>query len=37
MIFAENGPIKKTMTSYKNHEFIPPGGKTIMVVEAIED
>ena len=35
--FAENGPIEKTVTSYKNHEFIPPGGKTIMVVEAIED
>ncbi len=29
MIFAENGPIEKTMTSYKNHEYIPPGGKTM--------
>jgi hypothetical protein len=26
--FAENGPIEKTVTSYKNHEFIPPGRKT---------
>ncbi len=26
--FAENSPIEKTVTSYKNHEFIPPGRKT---------
>jgi hypothetical protein len=32
MIFAENGPIEKTMTSYKNHEFIPPGGKTKILI-----
>ena len=28
MIFAEIGPIQKTVNSYKNHEFIPPHGET---------
>ena len=27
-IFAEIDPIEQTMNSYKNHEFIPPGGVT---------
>jgi hypothetical protein len=27
-IFAEIDPIERTLNSYKNHEFIPPHGKT---------
>ena len=34
MIFAEIGPIQKTVNSYKNHEFIPPHGETKSVLEA---
>ena len=30
VIFAEIGPIQKTVNSYKNHEFIPPHGETSM-------
>jgi hypothetical protein len=33
--FAENGPIEKTVTSYKNHEFIPPGRKTIIFLQTM--
>ena len=30
-ILAEIGPIKQTMNSYQNHEFIPPGRKTRII------